>query len=76
MLADRFAELPEFNKETAEQAARDLAEAQGTKPGIPINGARAVITGQLKGPSMFELFEHFGRETVVRRLKEVGKYFE
>lgn len=76
MLADRFAELPEFNKETAEQAARELAEEQGIKPGIPINGARAVITGQLKGPSMFELFEHFGRETVVKRLREAGKYFE
>jgi glutamyl-tRNA synthetase len=76
MLADRFAELPEFNKETAEQAARKLAEEQGIKPGIPINGARAVITGQLKGPSMFELFEHFGRETVVKRLRDVEKYFK
>jgi glutamyl-tRNA synthetase len=76
MLADRFAALAEFNKETAEQAARDLATKLDIKPGIPINGARAVITGQLKGPSMFDLFEHFGRETVVKRLKETGKYFE
>jgi glutamyl-tRNA synthetase len=76
MLAERFAALPEFNKETAEQAARDLATELDIKPGIPINGARAVITGQLKGPSMFDLFEHFGRETVVKRLKETEKYFE
>jgi glutamyl-tRNA synthetase len=76
MLAGKFEKLETFNHETAEQAARELAEELDIKPGIPINGARAVITGQLKGPSMFELFEHFGKETVVRRLREAGKYFE
>ncbi|MBI5558771.1 MAG: glutamate--tRNA ligase, partial [Deltaproteobacteria bacterium] len=35
MLADRFAALPDFNKESAEQAARELAEEVGVKPGIP-----------------------------------------
>ena len=76
MLADRFAALPTFNKDTAEEAARKLAEELDIKPGIPINASRAVITGQLKGPSMFELFEHFGREIVVKRLREAGKYFD
>ncbi|MBI5557380.1 MAG: glutamate--tRNA ligase, partial [Deltaproteobacteria bacterium] len=76
MLADRFAALPDFNKESAEQAARELAEEVGVKPGIPINGSRAVITGLVKGPSMFELFVHLGREKVVARLRDAGKYFE
>lgn len=75
MLADRFEALSEFTKETAEQAARDLAEELEIKPGIPINGARAVITGQLKGPSMFDLFAHFGRDKVISRLRNTGKYF-
>ncbi len=75
MLADRFEALTDFNQETAEQAARDLATDLEIKPGIPINGARAVITGQLKGPSMFELFAHFGRDRVINRLRTAGKYF-
>lgn len=76
MLADRFEALPEFTKESAEQAARDFAEEVGTKPGIPINGARAAITGLVKGPSMFDLFAQMGRETVVKRLRDSGKYFD
>lgn len=75
-LADRFAALPEFTKESAEQAAREFAEEVGVKPGIPINAARAAITGLVKGPSMFELFVHLGREKVVARLRDVAKYFE
>lgn len=76
MLADRFEALPEFSKETAEQAAREFAEEVGIKPGIPVNGCRAAITGLVKGPSMFDLFAHMGRETVVKRLRDSGKYFE
>ncbi|MCB2182187.1 MAG: glutamate--tRNA ligase [Desulfobulbaceae bacterium] len=76
MLADRFDALPEFNKESAEQAARDFAEEIGVKPGIPINASRAAITGLVKGPSMFELFAHMGKEKVVKRLRDSGKYFK
>ncbi len=75
-LGERFEKLEEFTPETTEREARELAEEMGVKPGIPLNGARAVITGQVKGPSMFELFAHLGRETVVRRLKDTGKFFE
>ncbi len=75
-LADRFEELEEFTPEITEQAARQFAEEMGVKPGVPINGARAVITGQIKGPSMFELFTHIGREKVVKRLRRTGKYFD
>ncbi len=74
-LADRFAALPVFDHDSVETAAREFAEEIGVKPGIPINGARAAITGLVKGPSMFELFVHLGRETVVKRLRDVEKYF-
>ena len=76
MLADRFAALAEFTAEEAERVAREFAEELEIKVGIPINGARAVITGQLKGPSMFELFELFGKDKVVTRLRNSPKYFE
>jgi glutamyl-tRNA synthetase len=75
-LADRFEALPELTTEEAERVAREFAEELDIKVGIPINAARAVITGQLKGPSMFELFELFGKDKVVTRLRNSTKYFE
>jgi len=75
-LADRFEALPELTAEEAERVAREFAEEKGLKVGIPINASRAVITGQIKGPSMFELFELFGKEKVVSRLRNAPKYFE
>ncbi|MDT8335719.1 MAG: glutamate--tRNA ligase [Desulfurivibrionaceae bacterium] len=75
-LADRFEALPELTAAEAERVAREFAEEKELKVGIPINASRAVITGQIKGPSMFELFEHFGREKVVARLRNAPKYFE
>lgn len=74
--ADRFEEIPELTAEEAERVAREFAEEIGVKPGIPINGARAVITGQPKGPSMFEIFELLGKEVVVSRLRDSVKYFD
>jgi len=76
MLAERFNALPELTAEAAERVARELAEEVGTKPGIPINASRAVITGQIKGPSMFELFELLGKEVVVRRLRAANRFFQ
>ncbi len=75
-LADRMAALDDFSADETEKAARDFAEEKDIKPGIPINASRAVLTGQIKGPSMFEVFAHLGKETVVRRLRESGRWFE
>ena len=74
-LADRFEALPQLTAAEAERVAREFAEAKGVKPGLPINAARALITGQIKGPSMFELFEHLDKELVVKRLRTVAQYF-
>ncbi|OGR01404.1 MAG: glutamate--tRNA ligase [Deltaproteobacteria bacterium RIFOXYD12_FULL_50_9] len=75
LLAARFAALPDFSRENTETAARQLAEELSVKPGTLINGARTVITGQLAGPSMFEVFEVIGKERVVTRLEQVGRFF-
>ncbi len=75
-LADKMAAIENFTAEEAEKVARAFAEENDIKPGIPINGSRAVLTGQIKGPSMFEVFAHLGKETVVRRLRDTGKWFE
>jgi glutamyl-tRNA synthetase len=73
-LADRFEALPELTREEAERIAREFAEERQIKPGIPINGARTLVTGQIKGPSMFEVFELIGKERVVSRLRKVSEY--
>jgi len=75
MLADRLEAEAEITPERAEAIAKGLAEELGIKPGIPINAARALITGQIKGPSMFELFAHFDRDTVLKRLRRIGEIF-
>lgn len=75
MLADRFENLEVFGLEETEQAARDLAEELEIKPGILINGMRTAVTGQLAGPSMFDILIAIGRERVVKRLREVEKLY-
>lgn len=74
-LGERYAALAEFNLETAEQAARDLASELDVKPGVIINGMRTAVTGQLAGPSMFDILIAMGRETVVKRLQNAAALY-
>lgn len=74
-LADRFEALPEFSLEAVEELLRAMAEELGVKPGVLINGARAVLTGRLAGPSMFEVLIAIGRERVTARLSKAGELF-
>jgi glutamyl-tRNA synthetase len=68
-LADKLETVEPFNAETSEAALRAFADEAGVKSGLLINGARTMLTGQSVGPSMFELFNVFGRETSVQRLR-------
>lgn len=74
-LADRYEELEQFSLAETERVARELAEELGIKPGIIINGMRTVVTGQLAGPSMFDILVTIGRERVVARLRNTGKLY-
>lgn len=74
-LAERYAALAEFNAESAEQTCRELAEELAVKPGVLINAMRTVLTGQLAGPSMFDIVVALGRERVVTRLRRTGDLF-
>ncbi len=74
-LADRYEQLEQFNLEETERLARQLADELEIKPGIIINGMRTVVTGQLAGPSMFDILVTIGRDRVVRRLRDVGKLY-
>ncbi len=75
-LAQRFSRLETFNQDTAETATRNLAEELDIKPGILINGMRTVLTGQLAGPSMFDILAALGREKVIDRLSNIEKLYE
>jgi len=76
MLAARYEALDDFNLETTEETARDFATELDIKPGIIINGMRTVVTGQLAGPSMFDILVTIGQERVVKRLRDVAKLYE
>ena len=75
-LAHRFAALDDFNKETTEAAARELADELDIKPGILINGMRTALTGQLAGPGMFDILMAIGRERVVKRLQKIDHLYK
>ncbi|MCI5144513.1 MAG: glutamate--tRNA ligase [Candidatus Electrothrix sp. AR3] len=76
ILAERFAALKSFTKESSEDAARTLAEELNIKPGILINGMRTVLTGQLAGPGMFDILLALGRERTVQRLQDISHLYE
>jgi len=76
MLAERYEKLANFDLESTEQVARELATELEIKPGILINGMRTVVTGQLAGPSMFDILIAIGRHKVVSRLRDVAKLYE
>lgn len=74
-LASRYEALSEWNLEITEQVARDLATELEIKPGILINGMRTIVTGQLAGPSMFDILIAIGQEKVVERLRTIETLF-
>jgi len=61
-LRDRYAQLPDFNKETTEAALRALAEERGLKAGALIHPTRMALSGAAGGPPLFDLVEAMGRE--------------
>ena len=52
-----------------------MAEELGIKPGTLINGMRTVLTGQLAGPSMFDILVTLGQKTVIKLLSRIDHLF-
>ncbi len=75
-LSRRYKSLEIFSMEETEKVARALAEELEIKPGIIINGMRTIVTGQLAGPSMFDILITIGKEKVVERLQTVGNLYQ
>ena len=74
-LADDYEQLTDFSLEETERLARACAERVGVKPGVIINGMRTVVTGQLAGPSMFDVLVTIGQQKVVSRLHKTPQLF-
>jgi glutamyl-tRNA synthetase len=53
-----------------------MAEELGVKVGILTNGIRAVVTGQLAGPGLFDVLVAVGQNRVVERLRKAVELFE
>jgi len=75
-LADKYEKIEDFSLEETERLARECAEEAEVKPGVIINGMRTVVTGQLAGPSMFDILMAIGREKVVERLRKSPHLFQ
>ena len=74
-LAERYAALGAFTAETTEQTCRALADELDVKPGVLINAMRTILTGQLAGPSMFDIVTTLGQTRVVARLRSIDHLF-
>lgn len=68
-LAEAYEKIDVFDMETAEKALRELCDEMVMKPGLLINGVRAAVTGQVKGPGLFQILKTLGRDKVVARLR-------
>jgi glutamyl-tRNA synthetase len=75
-LADEFAKLADFSLAETEQVTRQFADSVQVKPGVIINGVRTVVTGQLAGPSLFDILITIGRDKVVQRLRNTPRLYQ
>ena len=67
-LATSYTALAPFTEASTEELLRAFAAEKGVKPGVLINGARVLLTGQGVAPSLFAVMAYLGQERVVRRL--------
>lgn len=75
-LAKELEKVEPWTLESTEDTVRKFAEERQLKAGIIINGMRAVITGQIKGPGIFDVMVATGKKRVVNRLKMTPELFE
>ncbi|MET0752372.1 MAG: glutamate--tRNA ligase [Pyrinomonadaceae bacterium] len=68
-LAERFEPMEDFSHDRIEEVVKAFTEEKGTKLGVIMNGARALLTGVAVGPSMLAVFETLGKEKSILRLK-------
>ncbi len=68
-LAERFEAMDSFTETEIEEVVKAFTEEKGTKLGVIMNGARTLLTGVAVGPSMLAVFETFGKDRSILRLR-------
>ncbi len=68
-LGERLSVLDDFSEHAIEAELRKLAIERQVKAGLIINAARAALSGQIVGPSVFAVFTAIGRQRVLHRLR-------
>lgn len=76
LLADRLEALSDFNLQGTEEVVRKTAEELDVKAGVLINGIRTAVTGQPKGPGIFDVMVAIGQRRVVDRLRKAVTLFD
>jgi len=76
ILADRLQGMDTFSVEEAEKMIREMADELGIKAGILINAIRTAVTGQPKGPGLFDVLITVGQRRVVERLRKAVTFFK
>jgi glutamyl-tRNA synthetase len=64
----RLSGLPDWTAEGAEQAVREVAEAEGAKLGQLAQPLRAALTGRATSPGIFDVLVLLGREESLARI--------
>lgn len=65
----RFEALPEFSKQSWEEAFKHFVEEKGVKMGQVAQPVRVALTGRTASPGLFEVMELLGRERTLLRLR-------
>jgi glutamyl-tRNA synthetase len=76
LLADRINSLEVYRAETLEQTIRAIVKDLDIKIGILVNAVRTMLTGQPVGPEFLDVLLALGKPTVVKRLRNIGSYFD
>jgi len=71
LLSEQLAHVEEWRREEIERVVRGFAEAEGLAAKEVIHPARVALTGRTASPGLFDVMELLGKETCLKRLKEV-----
>lgn len=68
-LVERLAVLDDFSPANAEPVVKGLAEERGVNLGKIAQPIRLALSGRTATPGLFEVLEHIGKETALRRIR-------
>jgi len=67
-LSIALTEINDWNADSAKNAIKQTAKANGAKPGQLMFPSRVALSGQAGGPDLGEIFEILGKEESIRRI--------